>query len=69
MECKICFNYVTEHYIHVLQRKVVPVINQVPRHEDIQRSGDIAPHILNLTLTSGRLTPGEGDPGTPWIGG
>jgi len=29
--------------------KVAPVLNQVPRHEDIGESGGIAPHILDLS--------------------
>jgi hypothetical protein len=30
------------------EREVVPVLNQVPRSEDVLGSGDIAPRILNL---------------------
>jgi hypothetical protein len=32
--------------------KVVPVLNEGPRHEDVWRSGDIAPRILNLGTSS-----------------
>jgi hypothetical protein len=31
-----------------VESKVVPVLNQVPRHEDVMGSGGIAPYILNL---------------------
>jgi hypothetical protein len=30
--------------------KVVPVLNEAPRHEDVLGSGGIAPHILDLGI-------------------
>jgi len=57
--------------------KVVPVLSQAPRHEDICGNGGIAPRVLNLDTgfsewsasRPGRFTPcGNRAPSTHWIG-
>jgi hypothetical protein len=55
--------------------EVIPVINYVPRYEDLRGSGRIAPSFSTSTLDGGewstsrscRFTPGERAPGTHWI--
>jgi hypothetical protein len=45
--------------------EIVPVLNYIPRHEEIWRSGDVTPHILNLGTRRRRVisfTPGERAP-------
>jgi hypothetical protein len=52
-------------------------MNQAPDHEDVCRSGSIAPPFFNSELDGGKLsasrssrfTPGEGATGTNCIGG
>jgi hypothetical protein len=52
--------------------KVVPVLNQAPRHEDVFGNGGTDPCILNSALDTrewSALRPDLFTPGTPWIGG
>jgi hypothetical protein len=65
--------------IHVsgVKCKVVPVLDQVPHHEEMSGSGGIAPPFLNSALNdgvrpascTGRITPGERAHCAHWIGG
>jgi hypothetical protein len=58
-------------------QKVVPVLNQASRHEDVLGSGGIAPRILDIgtrwrwvvSFRPRPLYPRERAPGTHWIGG
>jgi len=36
---------------YTVKSKVVPVLNKVPRHDDIWRSGNTTPCILNLSTS------------------
>jgi hypothetical protein len=55
--------------------KVVPVLKQAPRHENVLGNGGIAPRLLTSTLGGGewsassprRFIRGERAPGTHWI--
>jgi hypothetical protein len=54
----------------------IPVLNLAPRHEDVFRSGGIAPSFLTSldgdewsVSRLGRFTPGERALGDHWIGG
>jgi hypothetical protein len=59
------------------EHKIIPVLDYEPCNEDIWRSGDVAPYILNLTTRCrwwwascpSHLTIKERIPGTHWIGG
>jgi hypothetical protein len=45
--------------------KVVPVLNQAPRHEDVGGCGDTAPHILNYGTIIEVNGPSRSDRFTP----
>jgi hypothetical protein len=73
VKISLCFNkyHATKTYL---------LLNYTPHHEDIQGSGGIAPHILNLNTRQvdrsewsascpGHFTTGERAPGISWIGG
>jgi len=53
--------------------KPYPLLSQASHHEHVWGSGDISPHILNLSTRWRQkvsITPGgERAPGIPWIGG
>jgi len=59
----------------VVKYKVVPLLNKVPRHEDVWETGDTAPSTPNLdtrlrwVVSPGLFTPKERATETQWTGG
>jgi len=44
----VCDRDMNPRHEALSNRKVVPLLNKVPRHEDVWRIGGVAPHVLKL---------------------
>jgi hypothetical protein len=68
--------YLSRYLPGINKGKAAPMLNQASRHEDVWRSGAIAPLILILAPDGGkclasrprRYNPGETAPSTHWTG-